>query len=495
MNGADLRGAHLTNANLSEAELGRADLSGAKVQEAVFEGTFLSGANFSDADLSAARVDEAGGGKTRIVNTNFQRANLSQSGFPEEVVAGSLPVVDESSKRLSKLFIALLAALGYCLLTILKTSDLDIVTNSSSSPLPFIGVNMPIISFSIVAPIALLLVSLYFHLTLQRHWNLVARLPAKFPDGTPVDRKIHPWLLNSFSRYYFERLKGYALNRLAVSTGFLLAYYLTPVVLLFFWAWFLKRQEPWLSGLHGWLLAFGFALTAGAHAWSASMLRAGKNPSKKAAFLLPALALLLCGAAFHAGARAMINSGTRTGVLFIRSWAVLDSQDLSKRGKPPNAEDLKWAEGAKLAGAKLAKASLSAAYLAKADLRRADLRRADLSGADLSGAYLSGADLIGANLLLADLRGANLFMANLNRANLTGANLTGADLSFADLREANLIFADLSGADLTGVKNWEEILDITHAVIHDLKGSPPGFLEWAKKAGAIVMDPESMEER
>ncbi len=149
--------------------------------------------------------------------------------------------------------------------------------------------------------------------------------------------------------------------------------------------------------------------------------------------------------------------------------------------------------GADLSGVYLIGAKLIGADLSGADLTKAHLDGAKLGGADLSRAYLSGADLGRANLIGANLRGAKLIRANLSEADLTGAVLRDADLTRADLRGADLSVANLSEADLRRVKNWKEIQSILSAVIHDLKGSPPGFLEWAKERGAQVTDPEKVE--
>ncbi|MCP4263498.1 MAG: pentapeptide repeat-containing protein [Planctomycetes bacterium] len=173
--------------------------------------------------------------------------------------------------------------------------------------------------------------------------------------------------------------------------------------------------------------------------------------------------------------------------------------------------------GADLTNANLAKANLEAAKLSKANLRRANLARANFHNAYLSGSNFYDANLAGAvlvrasivraylidaNLIGADLTNANLTGADLRRANLAGANLDG-ELGEANLTEANLSKANLAGAiltrtDLTGanlkeadlkkIRFWKIIKSIELANIFGVKNPPDGFIEWAKKHGAVSIE-------
>ena len=78
----------------------------------------------------------------------------------------------------------------------------------------------------------------------------------------------------------------------------------------------------------------------------------------------------------------------------------------------------------------------------------ASLPRVDFTGANLRGARLSGAQLQGASLHLAQLQGASLDSAQLQGASLDSAQLQGASLNWAQLQGANLFGAQLQGASL-----------------------------------------------
>ena len=96
---------------------------------------------------------------------------------------------------------------------------------------------------------------------------------------------------------------------------------------------------------------------------------------------------------------------------------------------------------------------LESAVFYSADLRKVDLRGARLQGASLQGAELQGASLIVAQLQGASLQGAELQGASLNSAQLQGASLFGAQLQGthfdnAQLQGASLLAARLQGASL-----------------------------------------------
>jgi uncharacterized protein YjbI with pentapeptide repeats len=97
--------------------------------------------------------------------------------------------------------------------------------------------------------------------------------------------------------------------------------------------------------------------------------------------------------------------------------------------------------GADLQGARLTKAQLQGA-----SLDQAQLQVASLDGAQLQGASLDGAQLQGASLQSAQLQGARLTNAQLQGASLTDAYLQGANLSSARLQGASLDQAHLQGA-------------------------------------------------
>ena len=139
----------------------------------------------------------------------------------------------------------MLAACVYSWLTIATTTDVRLLTNSVSSPLPIIQTEIPIVGFYWVAPLLLLSVYLYFHLYLQRLWESLAVLPEVLPDGTPLDLKAYPWLLNGLVRAHFLRLRDSRppFSRLQVGISILLGWWLVPFTIGSFWFRYLARHD------------------------------------------------------------------------------------------------------------------------------------------------------------------------------------------------------------------------------------------------------------
>lgn len=125
------------------------------------------------------------------------------------------------------------------------------------------------------------------------------------------------------------------------------------------------------------------------------------------------------------------------------------------------------------------------AYLQGLRLEKAEARRANFSDADLRDANLKGANLPDADMHYANLRGANLKNCDLAGAHMADADLTEADLSQADLSDVTLDRADLRDANLDHVRNWQRIKSLDKANIFGVRNAPPGFVEWAKKRGAV----------
>ena len=104
--------------------------------------------------------------------------------------------VEEASKKAGNLFIVVLACTLYALLIILSTQDVYLVTSSATFPLPILGTLVPLVWLYWIAPAALLMLFIYFHL------NLAAPLGGHISFSCGVSRmerhwirKYIPWLL------------------------------------------------------------------------------------------------------------------------------------------------------------------------------------------------------------------------------------------------------------------------------------------------------------
>ncbi len=464
LEGADLEGAQmgrakLSDANLTGATLRKADLTNALLAGAVLRGSVLQDANLSDVD--GLRSEQLAG------------ANLSGAKLPPAVEKfDALGMVDETSRNAKKLFTSLLLGCVYALLTVATTTDVRLVTNSASSPLPIIGTAIPIAVFYWAAPFILMCLYSYFLLYLQRLWEFLGHLPAMFPDGTPLDKKAYPWLVNGLIRSHVALLKQDRpeFSRSQTALSVFLAYWVVPLTLVFLWGRYLTRHEWIGTGFHVALLALSIVIAISLHGKAASTLRGAARQSvpwrkrlKQKGTYISAFATVVLLSGLIWRSELAISGQT----VFFR--ADLAEQDVST--KPPTwtgqkekeAEEIALVKPARLRGANLRGATVAFAFLVRADLRRADLSAADLLAADLRGANLRDADLDGAELSRADLRGANLTMASLigaafhradlreadlSVANLFGASLNVADLRQADLRRSSLVAAHLNEADL-----------------------------------------------
>jgi uncharacterized protein YjbI with pentapeptide repeats len=529
---ANLRGADLRGARLERTSLRWADLQGADLRDANLQGADLKGANFAGADLCRARFDDnASPGTGDLAEAAFFNADLTEAtlgnttGLAVSALAGSvltdaklpdtvkkfdgLERVAEISKSATVAFIGMLAACGYSWLTIATTSDPRLITNSSTSPLPIAGTDVPIVGFYWAAPLVVLGAYLYVHLYLQRLWQALSKLPAVFPDGLALDEKAYPWLLTGLVRAHFVRLRDdrpFA-SRVENLLTILIAWWIVPATLAAFWIRYLPRHHWAGTLLHVVLLmaavwaAMGFYSLMKRTLQGYDLLREKRRRDPKAAdgvakagwwetrprvprlqkaeatALAVAVVLIALGAIEggpskppEPGAierrlsepqhpeparwdiRTLVADGFR--LLGWRTHAELTDADLSV--KPPGwtgLPDSGWEKelfrvrGASLAGADLRHARASGTFLIKAELEGADLSSADFSGADLRHAWLFGARLADADLRFADLRGAVLL----------GADFSGTNLSLARFDKHNTLFgikldgAILARADLTDV--------------------------------------------
>ncbi|MCH8039210.1 MAG: pentapeptide repeat-containing protein [Nitrospinae bacterium] len=206
LHGVNLQNAHLFGTNLQQAVLWEANLQMADLFKANLQKAILLEATLKESGLQNANLGEA----TGLLVGQLAGANVSGAELPKSIgqFEGGLKFVEETSKAARKLFLALLLGCAYSVLTIYGTSDPQLLTNSTSSKLPIIGTGIPIAGFFGVAPALLLAMFIYLHLYLENLWNGLAQLPAIFPNGRPLDKEAHPWLINGLVRWHVHHLKG-----------------------------------------------------------------------------------------------------------------------------------------------------------------------------------------------------------------------------------------------------------------------------------------------
>ncbi len=455
--------------------------------------------NLADVDLTETDLNGVDLSDTRNLRpAQLAGADLTGAVLPEGFDFG-LKTVEATVKNARTLMIALLLGCGYCWLTISATTDVQLVLNSSTSKLPLIGTEVPLFDFYFAAPLLITGFFIYFQFYLDHLWVLLARMPAIFPNGTPLDQKVFPWLLTSMVRVRLKRLTPDGFDRGRAIAATLLGWWAAPVTVAGLLVRGLPRHDLFLTLWSGVLLAV--SVGAVLRFWLALGIRLTQGtptgpawPVLLGAYCLAGLGsvwLLIVGEP-NRDYLAWLDADLRQMNLKPKAWRGTVAEIEAFQGLDWSGRDFRFAQldgaflvgadlnqtsllGSELRGAQLQFALLWEVDLSRANLReadlwctslqgsnlqdailyKADLRFANLEGANLRDAYLRGALLQGANLggefiipNPVDLRRAILRQAQLQGANLVRADLQGADLYAADLQSVVLTFADLRGADL-----------------------------------------------
>ncbi len=311
----------------------------------------------------------------------------------------------------------------------------------------------------------------YLHFYLQKLWDEIGRLPALFPDGTPLHRKTDPWLLTDLVLAHSSRLKVRSsfLVSLQIWISVFLTWWVVPLTLLLFWNRYLDRQEFGGTVFHSVACGVAFSSAIFLHRVAAKTLSGARrapfswpspfSPRKWSAPFATGGAVAAILTAVAAGAIWGVRSGSirnnywpnQTGV---HSWvpkamalygfspfADLRAAELSIKPATWKPEDTSATENVK-------GIQLSSASLRYADMRASFLANSFLTSADLEGADLLGSNLEGSAVIDADLRGASLASADLKRAAMTRAKLDGAEIKYADFTNAQGLTANqLRAAD------------------------------------------------
>lgn len=297
----------------------------ANLRNAVFSGATLLGADFSKADLSGTSFDEANLSDARLHRSKLDSetklhdailrnadltgcsglnaaalggADLTGAKLPENIAPFEiLKAMENASAQVDTLFISVLGASAYTLLTVGSTKDAALVTNSTTSPLPVISTSILIASFYFIAPILLVLFFAYFHISLQRLSEMFADLPAVFPDGCPVDKRTSPRLLSGLVRSRVRLLSRQRPAFADVQTfiSVLLAYTIVPVTLAICWARYLARHD-WMGSFFQVGLEIGcLGIAAAFYKLSKAVLTRKSGVIVLGVWLFPASSMILGG--------------------------------------------------------------------------------------------------------------------------------------------------------------------------------------------------------
>lgn len=471
---ADLRKADLEEANLQGINLLKADLRGAQLKKVDLQGVNLRGAQLQGASLLRAVLREANlqdadlSKVEGLQSDQLAGANLSGATLPEAVGRfEALSIVQEKSQNAKRILLALLLACIYLFLTVATTRDAPLITNSASSRLPIINSDVPIVGFYWAAPLIIVSVYLYFLLYLQRLWESLAKLPAVFTDGTPLDEKAYPWLPNSLVTSHFLLLRAQRppLSGMQSLISILIAYWIVPLTLLFVWGRYLTRQDWAGTGTHIALLVTA-AVSAVMFRRLAGETLAGKRRKRfdwsEALTGKKTRSAASLGAVIG-GLSLMLSFGVLYGV---KPGPTVPSLGEYRKWVPWALERVGFSPFADFQGAdfeeeeNLKKIKLQGAVLNNANFYEAVLNNTDLTGAYLQHATLDQAELVGAVLNETDLRWALMRASNLEGADLWKAKLQFAKLDKATkLKDAVLGCADLRGTEGLSASQIQEADD------------------------------------
>jgi uncharacterized protein YjbI with pentapeptide repeats len=389
---------------------------------------------------------------------------------------------ESHAKTINKTMFALLGVGLYCLLKVFGESDKSLIVANTTVQTPLVGTSISFQGFLIVAPLLLVILTVYLHIV-YGHWLQLERMRVdenkKILDknnrltGTDEPEATIVSIPALFS--FPERLPRLFTN--------LVFYWFVPITL-----WIMAYKAFALKEF-----IFPFSFFASVITLLLLFLQINRCPDSKSEFKskskpkskrwfwnLPRWVLFGLLAAFTVNLPSFSESFRRP----------LDLQ----------REDLHGArlQGLDMAGANMNNANLQGANLSEANLQSTNLQNANLQGAHLSQAFLQKARLDGANLQQADLRNAKLQGAKLEKANLQGATLVGADFEEADLPSANLQGATLDmsttnfqSADLAYV-NFREITEENLSHIRYAKNWEDAF--FSKKHLAMLKLPPTHNE-
>lgn len=387
--------------------------------------------------------------------------------------------ISEAAKHASRIYITLILFIFYCVLTLLGTSDRQIILDESTE-LPILGSSISFSKFCIAVPVMGIILFIYFQVYLQKYKRLVSKINT-YTYNSDSPQRIYPWIIsiveesqNSFLAFIQKALVAFSV------------WYITPIFLSIIPIWLVRTHQPIQSYISSLIPAAGALIVITYRAQFENMNF--QQFFKRYRIFITFTFLILVWCLFVSiiciplslkGETLSIKKGVaddtfhRSFELEIKSslfswWCVnLSRQNLTT--KPENDSPMTyWAhlEKARLEGsnlnysilekANLTDARLQNSYIMGTVFKKAKLDRADLSGVlgvsnDFQEAEFLASKLGNSILDFSNFRGAKLGQSSLNNSSLTKTDFKGAKLYNCKFRQTELYGANFDGADVRSV--------------------------------------------
>lgn len=335
---------------------------------------------------------------------DFPGCDISQLK-PSVDFSEALSTIGEISKAGSHLHLLLVGACLYSVIAACNVAEADFISGTASIKLPAADdVVLPVVGFFLVGPFVILIVFTFFHLYLNKLWQHLSWLPAKFNDGSSLDSKIYPWVLSAPVDFNFpvlaQRLSPF--NWISLAVTVISAWFVAPLTCIVFWYGYLRRHD-WIGT--SWQLFFIWVATLLAlyfYEKSAEILNGTPEfVEKQPARFRSGVAFSVILIAAFLLMSIVAHSGPRIPHDFI--YADLNGETLSNVKGDWDGERLGFVSGRNFSHAsfhgaaarqvKMPKANLSNCDVDEANFESADLREANLAGAKFKNTVLSSARL------------------------------------------------------------------------------------------------------
>jgi uncharacterized protein YjbI with pentapeptide repeats len=384
----------------------------------------------------------------------MDECSSNQANLHDRIPTWIIKNIEDVSKISQRIYFQYILYCSYCILTVLTTSDKQVVLNEMAK-LPLINLDVPFNIFFILSPLIVIFMFIYLQLYLQRQKGMIMLIRAN--SKRPQKRRLYPWILN-----IAEDPEPGPIGTLQGIFANLTLWWVLPLTLSVYPIWYLKKHDPIMSYIIGIFPVAGFALMLFfKNRYFYFLPRTGLM---KMATALVGTIFILLGLVFFS----IIIPGVLRGDLNNIDLSYMEiSSETSANNQAAYWLDINriHLEGANLTSTVIKHANVQAAFLERAVFTDANLEGSNFSNSNLNGAVLRGADLRGTRFIGSNLDSAEIQSSNLRNSDLSYASLRSAYFWRADLTDASLYGADLENANLQDAilinANLERVLNLT----------------------------------